>query len=1057
MQKLAACLSAAVLATFPAFAAKVVYTSSNAFASIAISDDNSISSLKIGGVEQIRSDRPDHLVRLNAREAEAVPSKFVTTAPGAFEVSFPRPAVTVKFHVVEEKFGWTFCLDSVAPAAGVSKVYFVCLRPACRVYGGGQQNMLNMMSDETYGVVLRGYDLNTETDYSTTNTGLHVYTSPTCGLAPARAGLVAGTRAQIPALLNQMRVAAGAPYSAAGGPNALTAPINHGSYLFASPGVSTVDDWIDLARRTGCTLIHADQGWTSSFGSYAVRTNNFPNGLPDFVAVARQIHAAGLKFGIHTFTGGVEPKDPLPARYPADLLPVKDFKLAAPVDAAATTIALTSPAIENEGKYLRVGSELISYKSTSGNTFAGLTRGACGTKAIAHAAGETASTLNYHYGCFSAIGGSPLSYAVGAALSNVVAATAANEVYFDAADMGTRLNVDSVRRALYTSLGRTDLQIEAACEGFHSWWFHSMLGAWDIPLYGVKRDIDFHIAFSGDSAKSDLLPAQTGWFGPCKRFPNNQSHGVFSDDLDYLGAKDLAHDFSTSFEGLFPGLDGPYIQPYSLRNGTIFGWYERARLAHAVDAQTLARLAVPGDEYTLRQQPDGAWRFQPLSVLKHRVTVYGNGSEAWTVTAKEAGKARLRILALNPPATNGPSSSVLISSQNATFAASSSGPAVKAAVAKADTPHGPGFSLAAANGSGTSKGAWIAATCKPVARFFGCSDRNAFGFWVNGDGKGERLLVEISEAAWRRSVHVFDIDFTGWRYLNFNFFERDVDTFLEDTWPNYANRSLYLNLISGGALKEISFALGRLPANGSCRVEVSPITSYRTGSSVMTDAVLTVNGQAVPVPFALNNADFAELDENGWVRYNSFGQELQAVQTGFVLPVLKAGVNDVKLAAASGAPAVPMRADVTFFQDGAPFGAVKARTAAESAILDREYMAPLWYNVAGGATNFPPILVRPGRTCSLEIQIAGYLSKPTVIIDGVSYPFETSGWRKGSEHLVCTDGKNWTVYDTAHNVFASGALKVALPKLSGGAHTLGFSAGGGKQGRFCVTKIYDAE
>ena len=1062
-------LCATLLGAGTARAETTLYASTNSYASIAISDEDRITSLVVGGRELVRTDWDDHLIRFNDRDGWVNPlPKMTSPSNGFFVAEFASPAATVKFHVEAKDYGWIFCLDSVSSTAGIDKLFFACIRPACRCYGGGEQNMLNMMSDDTHGVVLLPLSLNAESSYCTTNTGLHVFTGKTCGYAPARAGLVAGTRAQMPKLLDLMRPDSGAPFSAVGGPRARSARINRGSYIFAYLDATSIDDWIELARRAGFTMIHVDESWTSSFGSYIVRKESFPNGLSDLVAAARKTHAAGLNFGLHTYTGGVNPTDPLAARFPKDLLAWSTCSLAASVDATAGSLAVSgSGAYASEGNYLRVDDEIMTYSNFSNGSYTGLKRGACGTRAAAHAAGASVAILAYHYGCFSAIGDSPLAWAVGAAMSNVVAATAANEVYFDAADMGTRLNVDTVRRTLFRAIGRDDIQIEAACEGYQNWWYHSQLGAWDQASWGIKRLIDHHIAYSAPAIKADLMPVQTGWFGPCKSFPVPRSYGVFEDDMDYLGVKGLANGLATSIQSVSAGRGG-YLsvrdanEPYSLCGMTVLGWYERARLADAVDAPTRARLAVPGDEFILRQQPDGAWRFQPLQSRKHRVNVYGNGSESWTVTVPEPAKARLRVLAMLTPVTN-KAAAVLVSAENAVCAASSSGSGIAARVVPVNTPYGHGFGLAAANISGEN-GGWAAATCTPKTSF-DRGNNEAFGMWVKGDGKGERLAVELVEAPWSASVHVFDIDFTGWRYLNFHFYERDPDLFSEDVWPygdcsTLYTRGLYLNPVSGRNFGRVVFALARLPKDTACRITVSPVMSYATGSCLLKDASVIVNGVSVPVPFPLASGEFAELDGNGWwTRYNKFGQELQAVRDGAALPALKSGANAVSLAAANATPEVPLRAEVTLFAEGRPFGAVKAATAASSAILDREYALPAWYSVPGGATKLPPLLVRPGRECRLELTLTGHLDHPVLVIDGAEYAFETSGWSdKDTDQLICADGENWILYTTGRKVLATGKLAKPLPKLSGGAHALALRTGpSGQSGWVNITKGYFPE
>ncbi len=112
----------------------------------------------------------------------------------------------------------------------------------------------------------------------------------------------------------------GLPYSALGGPFALDAEDNRGSYVFATVSEQDVDAWIDLARRGGIQTVHMS-GWEQSLGHYEPAKRLFPNGLAGLKAVVDKFHAAGLKVGIHTLTGCISPHDPW-------IRPVPDPRLA---------------------------------------------------------------------------------------------------------------------------------------------------------------------------------------------------------------------------------------------------------------------------------------------------------------------------------------------------------------------------------------------------------------------------------------------------------------------------------------------------------------------------------------------------------------------------------------------------------------------------------------------------------------------------------------------------------------------------------------------------------
>ena len=93
------------------------------------------------------------------------------------------------------------------------------------------------------------------------------------------------------------------PHSRLGGPWALDAPANRGSYLFNFDGVTpaNVDAWIALARRLGMTQIDFHGGSSFRFGDCRPAPTLYPGGRPDLKAAIDRLHAAGLMAGLHTY------------------------------------------------------------------------------------------------------------------------------------------------------------------------------------------------------------------------------------------------------------------------------------------------------------------------------------------------------------------------------------------------------------------------------------------------------------------------------------------------------------------------------------------------------------------------------------------------------------------------------------------------------------------------------------------------------------------------------------------------------------------------------------
>ena len=345
-----------------------------------------------------------------------------------------------------------------------------------------------------------------------------------------------------------------------GGPWALDAERNRGSYVFADVSEKNIDDWIALAKLGGIEQIHFI-GWEQTLGHYAPRKDAFPHGLAGMKAAVDKIHAAGLKAGMHTLTGAISPNDPWASPVPDPRL-AKDaaFSLAESIDGKSTAVRTTEKpgdldaiwAYSGWGNVLQVGAELIQYDAiaqTPPYGFAACHRGAFGTKALPHKRGTPVYCLFVRYQTFQPDEDSTLVDDLAAAIARVFNACGFDMIYQDGAEgmAGGWHGMAKMREAIFKKL-RRDVLVEASAWGHYEWAFHSRFGAWDYPNWGLKRFVDAHCRANEDFRRTALLPAQLGWWvilGPDRDHPAETP-----DEFEYLCCKALAYDTPTLFEGV---------------------------------------------------------------------------------------------------------------------------------------------------------------------------------------------------------------------------------------------------------------------------------------------------------------------------------------------------------------------------------------------------------------------------------------------------------------------------------------------------------------------------
>ena len=1012
--------------------------------------------------------RAQEMVAARLADGRQVTARKSSFADGALMFTFPHGEGAAVLGVETRDDFFTFTLRSLT-LPGVKELTFVNLPVAPAKYRGG---MANMLSDDEDAVCLRGYDLPVEMSIAGKPVALRVGTTAEHGLTGWRAGLAAGPKGEMPAMLRAMAGAAGVPVSKLGGPWSLGATANRGSYLFADLSLASVDDWIALAQRGGFTHLHL-HGWWSTLGHYEVNRGYFPRGLDDMKAAVDRIHAAGLKAGIHTLTGCIDTRDSwvTPEASP-QLIATETYTLAKPLSPADTVVWVNEKPASNHdivftysgrGNVLRIGAELVQYSEVSATppfAFKGVTRGAFKTRPAAHAAGAKVGYLQQHYLAFYPEPDSPLAGELADCIANVFNTCGLDQIYFDGSEgMGSRYGIDFMRHAIFKRL-RGEVLVEASCHGEHNWWFHSRLGAWDHPVWAAKRFHDKHIAIAAEYRHTDLIEPQLGWWAP--REPGPQARGHFLDEMEYFAAKNLGLGAAMSVQGV--DVTHKPARYHIERQFTVLGWHERLRLARYFDDTTTKRVAVPGDEFRLRQERDGAWRFTPVKMAAHRISALGNGSEQWTGRNPFAAQPlAARIEALHAVAPYDSAQRKIVSDfadltafQQAT---ASRDVTLHLAAETADTRGGAGnLRLHAENKGAAKDGAWARAALTFPAPYRDLTGTGAFGVWVKGDGSGALLNIQLAtprEYMHALSDHYVTLDFTGWRYVELLLRERDVERMTDHQWPYGGTYDIYRNPIDLAHVSGLNLYLNDVPAGGTAEVVLGPVIALPVQPAELKNPALTVNGASLALPVTLKSGQFIELEPGGeCVHYDERGDLLARVRPAGTIPALRAGDNALAFTCEKP-PGVSARAEVTVNAFGKPFGTPRPRAQIDWKKLAREYDMPRWIIAPDGEDNAWDLPVRPGETAKLEIELSGAMENPALNINGRVIPFPVS--LKTGQRLSCRDQRHWIVRNAARAVVAEGELPELLPALAPGPNRISFACAAPDHAIVRLAKVYEPQ
>ncbi len=735
------------------------------------------------------------------------------------------------------------------------------------------------------------------------------------------------------------------PHSPLGGPWAMDAPINRGSYLFNFDGITEgeVDQWIDLAHSLGMTQIDFHGGSSFRFGDCRPNPARYPQGYASLKAVIDRLHAAGISVGLHTYAFFIAKDCPWVTPVPDPRLASDaTFTLAEPLAAQANALTVTESTQDvssitgffvRNSVTLRIDNELITYTGVTSQPpfgFTGCQRGACGTQAAAHAPGTKVHHLKECFGLFVPDPETTMLSDVAASTAEAFNQCGFDMIYFDALDGedilgGSQWSWHYGSKFVYEVWQRLKKPalMEMSTFHHHLWCVRSRYCAWDHPTRSHKRFVDMHNS-DNENSRRMFLPGELGWWA-LKNWTGPQGEPTFADDIEYLMTKALATDTGFALMGIDPNTAKSV--PALPRLAAIIKRYEDLRHAGQVPPELKTQLNQPGAEFTLVGDLSAGWHFVPVDYAKHRVEESDGPTATWTTHNKFAAQPlRLRIEALMAAGPyDAPDNLTLADFQSAeefsqratqqdvTADLTSSKDQVRAGSVSGD--------YSADNSRSTRAAAWTKME-KPLAPPSNLSAHQALGVWVHGDGQGEVLNFQLrspEHLVGNLADHYVPIDFTGWRY--FELIEPEGDRWSHYQWPYGNLYSIYRESIQHTQISSLGLWYNNLPPEKNVTCYLSPIKALPLVPTKLINPTVQVGDAQLTFPVEIDSGCYLEFrSSDDCYLYGPQGEQLRSVAPSGSIPQLAAGENLLKFRCDSP-PGVRARAYVTVMTQGEPLRA----------------------------------------------------------------------------------------------------------------------------------------
>jgi len=753
------------------------------------------------------------------------------------------------------------------------------------------------------------------------------------GFEGAKGAIVAGPREKIrDALKYVIRSSPDLPQSDVGGPWALDAKINQGSYLISTSEYvteETVSQWIEVAKSVGATQIDMHGGGPFRWGDFELDKESYPRGRDSLKAVIDRIHQAGLYAGLHTYSFFIDKKTPWVTPVPDPRLASDAvFTLVGNIDEGSSEIIVeesTGKMSEVTGFFirnsatLRIDEELILYKKVRKEppyAFLECTRGAYGTKATSHPKGSKIYHLKECFGLFVPDVHSTLFTEVIQQTADMYNDCGFDMIYLDALDGsdvlgGWENSWHYSAKFVYELVRRLNKPavLEMSTFSHHLWCVRSRMGAWDCPMRGKKEFVDYHV-LSNRTWQYSFLPTNLGWWGIFD-WDGVQPERSMPDEFEYICAKALATNSSMSYVAGFT--------PKNLKNekfqrfAKIARKYEELRLKGVVSESVKEKLIEPGSEFMLVVKEDGLFEFRPVVYSQHKITNDEASKKFVIYNPFEAQPLKMRIEVLLGMDTEESSKSILltdfsdVNEMNQSEMQKGVSARLERVTEKAED-RGLKAVLHAHNIDAEQERSW-AIFQKEFPEMIDFTNKG-IGVWIRGDGQGEVLNVQVASPKHLIggfADHYVTVDFTGWKY--FELVEPESYQLSRYEWKHTRMRKDFMS----GATDIMSFAypmyhywvnfkniatltlgVNNIPMGKSVELGFGPIKAIPLKYMTVKNPTFQIGSSKITFPVELESGSYIEfLSKDHCKLYNAKDEFVSDIIPQGEVPILENGNNTI--------------------------------------------------------------------------------------------------------------------------------------------------------------------
>ena len=658
---------------------------------------------------------------------------------------------------------------------------------------------------------------------------------------------------------------------------------NQKSYLLSDISFEDIEKAISYAKEGGIDyIVLLDRSWVSSRGHYKVRTKKYPHGLQSLKMAVDRIHSNEIKAGIHLLS-------PLISRNDAYLTPIPDNRLSKKasgwvlnerIDNDNTLIQIKKdPSFDGDATgdskinnvIFQIENELLSceeVKEEESILVINCQRGQYGTNATPHEANLSFYQLAYQSSMFLPDPKTNLINEIAENIAITYDYCGFDMIYFDGnakmRTVGPGWYTMGLLHQAFSEHVKGEVMWQGSGMSHYSWHFFNRGTCNDYVCLDPKSYCDqLKVGTIKNHFKPNLIPVDLGWWG---YFTHSDSHyATLPDEIRYMCAKAIAWDAACNLTCDLESMDKNGRTDETLE---IMKNWQTLREQGFFSDQVKEELKQAEMDFRLAKGSNGGWRVQQIKYQKdHIVDPAIYSTKTWSINNQMGeGPLAFRLRALTELSHHDDEKNILLFGSTKKINIENASNNVAVETKKFDSASDPvlaGYEMSVSVGKGALRG-WSV-----IGHQFD-NPVNAIrhrvpSLWINGDGKGETVNVQLLDDLNNLRDHYIDIDFKGWRKITLDTPEtRRVWDFY---WPY--NKKFPLKFFNYDKLSAIKIYLSNIKAQEKYTIQFGDIVALNESESKVDEFTFTIGEHKMVVPLAIYSDEYVECWANGQCKHFS--------------------------------------------------------------------------------------------------------------------------------------------------------------------------------------------